>query len=85
LTSVASRYVPGAHCLARSFAAHLLLAQHGHPARMQIGVRKHDGRLDAHAWLEHRGVPLFESATHLQGFSLLTSIDPWPENPGTVR
>lgn len=85
LTSVASRYVPGAHCLARSFAAHLMLAQHGHRARMQIGVRKNDGRMEAHAWLEYRGVPLFESETHVEGFSLLTSINPWPENPGIAR
>ena len=85
LTSVASRYVPGAHCLARSFAAHLLLARRGHHTLLQIGVRKDNGSLDAHAWLEFENVPLFESEAHLSQYNLLTSLNPWRDAPGTAR
>lgn len=81
LVTVASRYVPDAHCLTRSFAAHLLLARHGHQARLLIGVRKDDSRLDAHAWLEHEGAPLFERVEHLGRYRRLTAIDPWPGTP----
>jgi hypothetical protein len=71
LTSVASRYVPGAHCLARCIAAQILLARQGHQAEMKIGVRKEGASLDAHAWLELGGAPLFESAAHLNRFTCL--------------
>lgn len=85
LVSVASRLVPGAHCLARSFAAHLLLARHGHQARLQIGVRKDGGSLDAHAWVELGAEPLFEDEAHVGQFSRLTSIDPWTGSRGARR
>jgi hypothetical protein len=71
LTSVASRYVPGAHCLARCIAAQILLARQGYRAEMKIGVRKEGASLDAHAWLELGGAPLFESAAHLNRFTCL--------------
>ena len=35
---------------------------------MHIGVRKQGRSLDAHAWLEHEGRPLFEDDLHLNGF-----------------
>lgn len=84
LVSVAGRYVPDARCLTRSFAAQLLLAQHGHRALLQIGVRKQGKDLDAHAWLELGGEPLFERDDHLRQFNRLTAIDPWPATPDRV-
>jgi hypothetical protein len=69
LVAAASRCIPGAHCLTRAVAAQLLLARAGHLAEMRIGVRKDRDNLDAHAWLECDGVPLFESDAHLKGFT----------------
>lgn len=69
LVAAASRFVPMAHCLTRAFAAQLLLARQGQLAKMHIGVRKQGASLDAHAWLEYEGVPLFESDAHLSGFT----------------
>jgi hypothetical protein len=52
---------------------------------MQIGVRKDGDELDAHAWLEHEGLPLSESELHLSRFTRLTSISPWPEALPTAQ
>src|SRR6185503_6906967 len=38
--AVASRYVPAATCLTQALAGRILLAQHGEPALLQIGVAK---------------------------------------------
>lgn len=43
-------------CLHRALVAWWLLRRQGIPTRLRIGVRRRDGRLDAHAWLEHAGV-----------------------------
>lgn len=85
LVAVASRSVPKAHCLTRSVAAQMLLARQGYFAIMQIGVRKDGDELDAHAWLEHEGLPLSESELHLSRFTRLTSISPWPEALPTAQ
>ena len=68
LVAVASRCVPGAHCLPRAVTAQLLLAREGHLAEMRIGVRKQGDGLDAHAWLEYHGAPLWESDAQLNSF-----------------
>lgn len=65
LVAVASRCVPGAHCLPRAVAAQLLLARAGYLAEMRIGVCKQGDNLEAHAWLEHQGAPLLESEAQL--------------------
>jgi hypothetical protein len=53
------QYVPYAgRCLARSLALSLLLQRKGICTDLRIGTRKHRGKLLAHAWIEHHGVPL---------------------------
>lgn len=69
LVAVASRWVPGAHCLTRAAAAQLLLARSGQFVEFRIGVRKDGDALKAHAWLEHDGVPILESKAELSGFT----------------
>ena len=73
LVAVASRCVPTAHCLARCMAAQVLLARQGYSTTLQIGVRKLGSRLDAHAWLEYDGSPLFESESHLNSFTTMAA------------
>jgi hypothetical protein len=52
----ASRRVPRASCLTQALAGQVLLARHGHRARLRIGVgRDEAGRLAGHAWLEQHG------------------------------
>ena len=47
-------------CLTRSLALQALLRRQGIEADLRIGVRREDGLLHAHAWVEHAGVPVGE-------------------------
>lgn len=47
-----------ATCLERALVLQRLLRRRGVAAALQIGVRKQDGVLEAHAWLEHPVLPL---------------------------
>jgi len=50
-----------ASCLTRSLVLCRLLHRQGLAAELRIGVNKPGGRFEAHAWVEHEGVPLNES------------------------
>lgn len=45
-------------CLEESLTLWYLLCQRGIPARLRLGVRKDDGKFEAHAWVEYNGVAL---------------------------
>jgi hypothetical protein len=47
-------------CLQKALVLQSLLHRQGVAVDLQIGVRKHEGTLQAHAWLEQAGQPLFE-------------------------
>lgn len=49
-------------CLVRSLVVVLLLRRRGIAAELRVGVRTLTGRFEAHAWVEHCGVPLGEDA-----------------------
>lgn len=55
----ASRYVPGAACLARALTVQFLLARSGHRAQILVGVAPTavpgTAALRAHAWIECNG------------------------------
>ena len=53
-----ARRVPRATCLTRSLSAMLMLARHGYPSTLRLGVAKEDDRVAAHAWLERDGVTI---------------------------
>ena len=62
LVDVAARHhVRPMGCLQKSLVLQSLLHRQGVAVDLQIGVRKHEGTLQAHAWLEQAGRPLFES------------------------
>jgi hypothetical protein len=45
-------------CVPRSLALFYLLSQQGHALRFVSGVRRHNGKLEGHAWVEIDGWPL---------------------------
>ena len=48
----ASRYVPGATCLAQALSLQALLAHSGRASRVAIGISKPESRrIEAHAWV----------------------------------
>jgi hypothetical protein len=59
LTYATARSLPFAsNCLDRSLALCWLLRRRGIAAHLRIGARKDGEQLEAHAWVESRGVPL---------------------------
>lgn len=54
-----ARHVPWpVSCLVRSLVLASMLRHRGIPSCLRIGVRIADGRLEAHAWVEHAGMPV---------------------------
>jgi hypothetical protein len=60
---------PRTRCLERSMAAWWLLRRQRLPATLRIGVRKDDGILRAHAWLEICGEVLNDNAEIYRGYT----------------
>jgi hypothetical protein len=58
-------------CLQRTLVLHRLLARRGVSSTPAIGVRRIGGRLEAHAWLEHRGRILTSSDAHCRNYQRL--------------
>ncbi len=62
----AGRRIPGATCLVQALAAQVLLARHGHGAELRIGVARATDGIEAHAWLERDGEPIFGEPDRLR-------------------
>lgn len=70
----AGRQIPGARCLSRALAGSVILARHGHPTSLRIGVRRPGGDgFEAHAWLERAGQVLVGGP--VTGFVAFPSLD----------
>lgn len=70
--AVAGQRVPAATCLVKALAAVALLARHGYPAQLCVGVAHGaSGRLEGHAWVEGDGHVIFGgSESHFVRLSL---------------
>ena len=53
--NAASSVIPRSTCLVRALAARRLLARHGYPSTLHLGVARTSDGLAAHAWLDHAG------------------------------
>ncbi len=70
MVDAAGRHVwPHTRCLERSLTAWWLLRWKGLPVNLRIGVRKNNGILQAHAWLEISGVVLNDTAEIYRGYT----------------
>jgi len=73
IVEIASRRgIIRAKCLPLSLTLQSLLAVSGVSAELRLGVRKCGGRLEAHAWVEHDGMPLLEAAGAHDRFTAFT-------------
>lgn len=62
LVAAAARHGPyRASCLPVALALGWLLQRQGIRTQLRLGVRKAAARLEAHAWIEHQGVPLIDA------------------------
>lgn len=67
---VAADYLPGEYkCLPRAYAAHVLLARHGHGSEVRVGVaRDAQGKVEAHAWVVCDGQTVIGQVEDMQRF-----------------
>ena len=65
LVAIAARHGPfRGRCLSASITLESLLRRYGFNGRLRLGIRRHDGRIEAHSWVEHAGEPLLEPRVH---------------------
>ena len=60
-------------CLRQSLTLQWLLARRGIKTDLQLGVRKDEGSLQAHAWLTYNGLPILSSDNVEERFTSLLS------------
>lgn len=74
--NVVDRHLPGTRtCLMRSLAAEALLHIHGYTPQHRIGVVKRDnGALEAHSWLEYEGVVVIGDVENSSRYEALPPI-----------
>jgi hypothetical protein len=60
-----------ASCLPRSLALSRFLARHGHDGRVVLGLRKTDGGMSGHAWVEAEGAVVSGDAPFVRSFRRL--------------
>jgi hypothetical protein len=62
-------------CLTQALGAQVLLARHGYPALIHIGVtRREQGQFQAHAWVESEGRVII-GGTGLERFATLAVLE----------
>ncbi|MES2937369.1 MAG: lasso peptide biosynthesis B2 protein [Pseudomonadota bacterium] len=77
LVNLAARRGPfPASCLTRSLVLQWLLRRHGIAAQLRIGVRRLQGPLDAHAWVEYGGVPVNDRADVANDYAVFGQLPP---------
>jgi Transglutaminase-like superfamily len=68
--------IPRATCLTNALALQRRLHRSGYRANVEIGVAKTAaGRFEFHAWVEHLGEPLLDSADDLARYSRLFTVE----------
>ena len=58
------------NCLSRSATFWWMLRRRGVPSELRIGVRKRNGELDAHAWVECDGIVLNDRTERLEDYAV---------------
>jgi len=72
VTIAANRAPYRANCLGKSLAVWWLLARRGIIATLEIGTRKNNDGLDAHAWVSLDNIPLEQDTARYESFDSLT-------------
>jgi hypothetical protein len=78
----ARHHVVRARCLHRALVLHRWLRREGLPSELRIGVRKVDGALLAHAWVELDGEAVGDQPAAVAAFAPLTGLQAVLDAPG---
>lgn len=72
-----ARLVPLAHCLTQALSAQYLLARQGSVGTVRVGVKQHEGKFEAHAWLLHDDIVILGGYDHtLADYSIIADLKP---------
>ena len=75
IVAMASRHTPFANtCLHRSVTLWWVLGRRGLDSQLKMGARLHDGRLDAHAWVEHFGIVVNDDPEVTGSYTALSGV-----------
>lgn len=75
LVAAAARHGPyRASCLPVALTLGWLLRQQGIGTDLRLGVRKVAARLEAHAWIEHQGMPLIDTPEVHERFAAFDQV-----------
>lgn len=77
VNSAANNHLYPMTCLRRSLVLQRMLARCGIPTALRLGVRKGDGWLKAHAWLEYNGQPIGEAEDLGEKYAGLVGMQEW--------
>lgn len=72
VNATASRSFGERQCLARSLALQWMLRRRGVESELRIGVRRSDGALSAHAWIECGGIPVNDDVGVASAYAVFT-------------
>lgn len=74
--AVGYRFLPERPCLTQALVLQYLLLRRGdRSAELHIGVTKHDGNLQAHAWVERKGKVLIGGTASPYKYERLQDLD----------
>ena len=62
------------NCLRRSLVLWFLLCRQGIESKLHIGVKQEEGQFAAHAWVEWNNIPLNDSLTVRQEFTVFDDL-----------
>jgi hypothetical protein len=75
IVAMASRHTPTSNtCLHRSLTLWWVLGRRGLDSHLKMGARLNEGRLDAHAWVEHSGVVINDDPEVTSGYAPLSGV-----------
>ena len=72
VASVAGRFPAPVTCLAEALVAEAMLKRRGYAPVLRLGVRKPNGTLDAHAWVECDGRVVLGGVRELDEYAVLS-------------
>jgi len=77
VAAVARRAPFRAPCLSRALTLETMLRLQGASPLLRIGVRKVEGRFEAHAWIEHEGSALMDAADVAEQYLPFARLTPY--------
>ncbi len=60
----------GGTCLVRSLALWAMLLRRGIEVNLRVGFRRHEGKIEGHAWVEYGDAPINEAESKIRTYTI---------------